>query len=111
VCWRRALNDERGGVAIMAAAGGGLFCLLAALTVDLSALALEGRTLQGAADLAALSAARDLPRAQAAARATAEANLSDVSAETATGLYIADAAVPPPQRFTQSQPLEPMPRA
>ena len=100
MCWRRALNDERGGVAIMAAAGGGLFCLLAALTVDLSALALEGRTLQGAADLAALSAARDLPRAQAAARATAEANLSDVSAETATGLYVADAALPPPRRFT-----------
>ena len=99
---RRFSSDETGGVAIMAAAGGGLFCLLAALTVDLSALALEGRTLQGAADLAALSAARDLPRAQAAARATAEANLTHVSTRTATGLYSPDADLPPPQRFTSA---------
>jgi uncharacterized membrane protein len=100
---RRAFrSDERGGVAILAAAGGGLFCLLAALTVDLSALALEGRTLQGAADLAAMSAARDLPRAHAAATATAEANLANVATETVTGLYIADAALKPAARFTPS---------
>lgn len=93
-------SDDAGGIAIMAAAGGGMFCLLAALTVDLSALALEGRSLQGAADLAALSAARDLPRAQAAARATADANLTNVQTEVATGLYVADASLPPPRRFT-----------
>lgn len=97
---RRFQANDRGGIAIMAAVGGGLFCTLAAITVDLSSLALEGRTLQGAADLAALSAARDLPRAQAAARATAEANLADVSTLTATGTYVANPALTPTLRFT-----------
>ncbi len=97
---RRSLFvDERGGIAIMAAAAGGLFCVLAAIVVDVGSLALDGRTLQGAADLAALSAARDLERAQLAAEATAEANLRDVATEVVTGLYVADPTVAPHQRF------------
>ena len=83
----------------MAAAAGGLFCVLAAIVVDVGSLALDGRTLQGAADLAALSAARDLERAQLAAEATAEANLRDVATEVVTGLYVADPMVAPHQRF------------
>lgn len=83
----------------MAAAAGGLFCVLAAIVVDIGSLGLDGRTLQGAADLAALSAARDLERAQLAAEATAEANLRDVATEVVTGLYVADSAVAPHQRF------------
>lgn len=97
---RGFVRDERGGIAIMAASAGGLFCVLAAITADLGSIALDGRTLQGAADLAALSAARDLDRAQLAARATAEANLANVTTRTVTGLYRADPAVAPEARFT-----------
>lgn len=91
--------DDRGGVAIMAATAGGLFCVLAAIVVDLGSLALAGRTLQGAADLAALSAARDIDRAQLAARATAEANLGPVATQVVTGLYVADPQWAPEARF------------
>ncbi|WGM29872.1 TadG family pilus assembly protein [Brevundimonas sp. NIBR11] len=98
---RRAFGaDERGGVAIMAAAAGGLFCVLAAIVVDLGSLALDGRTLQGAADLAALSAARDLDRAQMAGQATAQANVEDVTTQVVTGLYIADPGLAPAARFS-----------
>ena len=97
---RRAFAaDERGGVAVMAAAAGGLFCVLAAIVVDMGSLALDGRTLQGAADLAALSAARDLDRAQLAAEATAQANVGAVATQVMTGLYVADPDVAPHDRF------------
>ena len=96
---RGFVGDERGGIAMMAAAGGALFCVLAAITVDLGSLALDGRTLQGAADLAALSAVGDLDRADLAATATAEANLSDVTTEVVTGLYVADPGLAPEARF------------
>lgn len=95
-------GDERGGVAVMAASAGGLFCVLAAIVVDLGSLALDGRTLQGAADLAALSAVRDLDRARLAAAATAEANVGPVATQVVTGLYVADPRVAPDARFTAS---------
>lgn len=85
----------------MAAISGGLFCALAALTVDVGSLALRARNLQGAADLAALSAVMDLPRADAAARATARANTNPTVAVTTTpGRYLADKAVAVDARFT-----------
>lgn len=100
---RRAFaGDERGGVAIMAASAGGLFCVLAAIVVDLGSLALDGRTLQGAADLAALSAVRNLDQAQLAAVATAEANVGSVSTQVVTGLYVADPELTPDARFISS---------
>jgi len=83
----------------MAAAAGGLFCVLAAIVVDVGSLALDARTLQGAADLAALSAAHDLDRADLAARMTAEANLRDVATQVVTGLYVADPLIAPEARF------------
>lgn len=93
--------DRRGGVATIAALSGGLVCALAALTVDVGSLALHARNLQGAADLAALSAAMNLPRAEAAARATAIANTDKrVSVAVAPGRYLADKAVPAEARFT-----------
>ena len=96
---RRFAEDERGGVAVMAASAGGLFCVLAAIVVDLGSLALDGRTLQGAADLAALSAAADLDRAQLAAAATAQANVGVVDVQAATGVYVADPKLAPDARF------------
>ena len=93
--------DRRGGVAIIAALGGGLACALAALTVDVGSLALHARNLQGAADLAALSAAMDIPRAEAAAHATAAANTGGtVTVAVVRGRYTADRAVAPAARFS-----------
>ncbi len=88
----------------MGAAGLALLSLLAAMVVDLAFLEMEGRRLQSAADLAALSAARDLDRAAAAAAATARDNLSGTlreahAVETTTGAYDPDPRTPPRQRF------------
>lgn len=95
--WR----DRRGGVAVVGAAGAALACLMAAVVIDGGAIMLEARALQGAADLAALSAARDLSRAQAAAEATARDNAGpDVEVRTAIGVYRPDAAVKASDRFT-----------
>jgi uncharacterized membrane protein len=98
---RQWLPDRRGGVAVIAAMAGGLFCAMAALTVDIGSLALHARQLQGAADLAALSGARDLDHAEAAARATAQANAgAGVAAVVLKGRYVSDRKIAPDQRFT-----------
>ena len=98
---RRWLGDEKGGVAIMTAAFAGLICVLAALAVDLGSVSLKARQIQGTADLSALAAARDLARAETAARATASANLTDLQALTVTrGGYVADARIKPEDRFS-----------
>jgi uncharacterized membrane protein len=89
----------------MAAMAGGLFCAMAALTVDVGSLALHARQLQGAADLAALSGARDLDHAEAAARATAQANAgAGVTAAVLKGRYVSDRTLAPAQRFTSGAP-------
>lgn len=98
----RFTGDEAGGVATMVAAAGTLLCVLAAIVVDLAGLALAGRTLQGATDLAALSAAANLERAQLAAEATAVANLGEVETRTVTGRYRPDASQAPADRFVVS---------
>ena len=71
------------------------------MAIDLGSMVLKARHVQGAADLASLAAARDLPRAPAAALSTAQANLgSDITVVTTTGTYVGDAAIPVGQRFT-----------
>lgn len=95
----RFVRDEAGGVATMVAAAGTLLCVLVAIVVDLAGLALAGRTLQGAADLAALSAAANLDRADVAAMATARANLGPVEVRTVIGRYTPDAGRAPEARF------------
>ncbi len=93
------LRDERGSIATMTAIFGTVICSLAALTVDLGSIALEGRTLQGAADLAAMSAAQNLDQATLAAQATAAANLDQVSVQVLVGRYQADPTKAPEARF------------
>jgi len=98
---RRWLSDDRGGVAIMTAVFGGILCVLAALAVDVGSISLKARQIQGTADLSAMAAAHDLARAEAAARATASANLSDVQAVSVVkGGYVADARIKPSERFS-----------
>ena len=66
-------RDERGAVAVIAAASGAVLLGFGALAVDMGSIYLQSRKLQGMADLAAIAAARDLANAQAAAQATASA--------------------------------------
>ncbi len=99
---RRWRGDRRGTVAITAAVAGGLLCVATAVTIDLGVLTLHTRKLQGAADLAALSAARDLGHAADRAKETVQANIApDAPAEvTATlGVYTPDRALARDQRF------------
>ncbi|WP_243410554.1 pilus assembly protein TadG-related protein [Caulobacter radicis] len=98
---RRWLRDQKGGVAIIAAATltGGVG--LAALAVDVGSVYLQSRRLQGVADLAALAAASDIARAQAAANATVEINPigGAVTAQVARGRYDPSATGGPSHRF------------
>ena len=97
---RRALvTDDRGGIAVMSAAAAGLVCAMAA-AIDVGSVALEGRRLQGAADLAALSAVTDLSRAHHKASVTAAANAPSIAeVVTETGVYTADPGLAPSARF------------
>ncbi|MFT4089709.1 MAG: TadG family pilus assembly protein [Asticcacaulis sp.] len=86
------LKDRRGGVMIITSVTMTLVIALAALAIDMGHVFLQSRKLQGIADLAALSAASDLPQAQAAALATVQANhwpeaAGPLSITTQTGHY------------------------
>ena len=99
---KRFARSERGVIAAVVAIALPAIVGFAAVSVDLGSVYLTSRQLQGAADLAAMAAARDLTNAQAAAQATANANrfASAVSALVVTGQYVADPAVPPANRFS-----------
>jgi len=100
-------RDRRGAVAVIAAVAGGLLCLFAAVAIDLGVLVLHTRRVQGAADLAALSAVQNLGRGEAmvrlAASDTVQANVApdvSVTVATALGVYAPDPAKARDQRFT-----------
>ncbi|MDQ1155110.1 TadG family pilus assembly protein [Brevundimonas sp. SORGH_AS_0993] len=97
--WR---GDRRGAVAVTAAAASALLCVATAVTIDLGVLTLHTRKLQGATDLAALSAARDLAQADARALETVRANMApETPAEVTTtlGVYTPDRALERDRRF------------
>lgn len=84
----RAICRDRKGTAAMLAAGAFPFLLAAmAAAVDVGAVALEKRRMQGAVDAAALSAAQDLSAADARARNVLTANRVEAPtlAQVATG--------------------------
>lgn len=94
-------NDERGGAAILFAIS--LVALLGfgAMAVDVGSFFYEKRRLQTANDLAALAAASDIPRAQAAAQASVSQNGfqgGNVSA-VQPGIYTPDPTKAPEDRF------------
>lgn len=99
---RGFLRDSRGAVTAISAVSmtACLGCL--AFAVDMGSVYFESRRLQGSADAAALSAAADLPDAQAAADAAVAANRwgRAVDARVETGRYRADPAIPAHARFT-----------
>jgi len=67
-------GDERGAIMIMAIAGVIVMVMSASLSIDIGRIALEKRSDQSIADLAALDAARDRNNAQALAVASAARN-------------------------------------
>ncbi|MET4683791.1 putative membrane protein [Brevundimonas faecalis] len=98
---RGVIRNEDGGVTIVTAAMAGLFCIVAAVAIDLGSVSLKARQVQGAADLSAMAAAHDLTRADLAARATAQANLTDVqTVNVQKGAYVADPRLAPANRFS-----------
>ncbi|SFK21823.1 pilus assembly protein TadG-related protein [Caulobacter sp. UNC279MFTsu5.1] len=80
-----------------------LVLALAALAVDTGWIYLQTRRLQGVADLAAITAANDIGRAQIAAEATVTANgegwRTPPRATVTLGRYTADSAIPVKTRF------------
>lgn len=96
------LRDKRGTIAIMSAAAFTIACSLAALAVDLGSVYVQRREAQGAADLAAIAAARNLDDAFSAALSTLRANgieiIDDLVVET--GRYVPDASIAAGLRFT-----------
>ncbi len=94
--------DLRGAIAIVGALTMAGSIAVTAIAVDVGNVYLSRRTAQGALDLAAIAAARDLDRAEAAARATLAANgivAIDRLAVT-PGRYVADPSLAPAARFT-----------
>ena len=83
---------------------GGMACLLGlgAFAIDLGSVYLDTRHLQGVADAAALSAAGDLPAAQAAAAQAVAANRWTLPSKmrVETGRYVRDATIAHTARFT-----------
>jgi uncharacterized membrane protein len=98
---RRFVHDERGAIAVMGAIIA--VCGIGALAIGVDAITLyfERRKAQGAVDLAAIAAARDISRAEAAAAATIGDNrIPAVQSIVITrGHYAADAATPAALRF------------
>jgi uncharacterized membrane protein len=100
-------GDQRGAVAVLFAAGATALLPLAFFMLEVSNVGTAQRALQGAADLAAIAAATDLPNAQAAAAANAVANgyQSGEVNNVTLGQYTADPTIPVTSRFV-SAPLQ-----
>lgn len=98
----RAAHAREGSIGVVFALFLTLSVSLFALAIDMGSLYLERRTVQGAADLAAVAAASDLNRAEDAARATLNANgFGNIhSLSVVKGRYEVDPDVLPGQRFT-----------
>lgn len=94
--------DRRGTVAIIGAIGTMTLAGFCAVGVDLGSVFMDTRRLQGAADLAAMAAARDLDNAQAAAEATARDNgwTGPLTVTIEKGQYRSDGALAVGARFT-----------
>lgn len=84
---RSLWHDRDGATAMLAAAALPFLLAATAAAVDVGAVALERRRMQGAVDAAALSAAQDLTAAETRARNVLSANRADgpVVAQVATG--------------------------
>ncbi|MBN8982502.1 MAG: hypothetical protein J0I29_14685 [Rhizobiales bacterium] len=98
---RRFIRDQRGNIAIMSAGVMLLVIGCAALGVDVGTIFADRRKVQSAADIAAIVAAGDLTHATAAATAAVTKNNYPSGSLVAVepGVYTANAALTPSQRF------------
>ena len=99
----RLLRDRRAGAGILVAAALPVVIGMAAFAVDLGAVQLDTRRLQGVADAAALAAASGDPtKAQVTAQAavTAAGFPRSVTAQVIPGNYVQDASIAAASRFT-----------
>jgi uncharacterized membrane protein len=98
---QRLPGDTAGSVSMISAFSFLSLLGAAALAIDVGSMFLQARKLQGIADLAAMSAARDIPHATAAAQATASANGwgKPLNVAVSLGVYKPDPAIAPAQRF------------
>jgi len=99
---KRFIKNQDGSVAIIGAVSMLTLVGFSAAAVDLGSVFMETRRLQGAADLAALAAARDLDHAEAAATATARDNgwTGPLAVSVEKGNYQANRAMAAHDRFT-----------
>jgi uncharacterized membrane protein len=97
----KLFRDRRGSASLLTAISMIALTGAASLCVDLGALYLRSRQLQGVADEAAMAAAQDLDHAERRARRVLRLNgLPDtVRVETALGRYDPDASRAPGERF------------
>ena len=98
---QRFIADRKGNVAIMGAGCMILVVGCAAFGVDIGTIFADRRKTQSAADLAAIVAASNLPKAESAARATVVDNAYPPEALVSVelGTYTPSAALPPEARF------------
>lgn len=98
---RGILRDERGAMAVLAAAVISLVVVLVGIVVDLGTIVDARRSLQSATDSAALAAAMDPPRAQAVAVAVFRdyGYRPDAVRTVTTGIYTQDAELAVEDRF------------
>lgn len=93
-------KDTRGSIAVLAALTMTVVMAFVALAIDTGKVFVDRRRAQGATDLAAIAAVSDLGNATRAATATVARNqFSGVTPQVELGIYLADVAVPPAQRF------------
>lgn len=99
------IKDNRGAISIITALLVFVLLGVTAGAVDFGNVFLRSRQLQGMADLAAMAAASNLPRAEDAALATARANAwtAPLSAEVRTGIYRPQATLAIDNRFVPEQ--------
>lgn len=96
------LSNQDGSIAVVGSLSMMAMVGFCAAAVDVGSVFMETRRLQGAADLAAMAAARDLDHAQAAAEATARDNgwTGPLAVAIEKGAYRADRALAAEARFT-----------
>jgi len=95
------LRARDGGVSVLTAVSAVVLIGFTGLAVDVGAVYLESRRLQGSADLAALAAMQNPAQAEAFAAATVAANRwpHDTRVRVVRGTYAPDRSVRPAERF------------
>lgn len=98
---RRFFRETRGAASLITALSATALIGFTGLAVDVGAVYMESRRLQGAADLAALAAVQTPAQAHGAATATVRANgwHADTSVDVTSGVYTPSRDIRPRERF------------